>query len=99
MVGCSDLGSKLQGRLRVTVLKATGLKRRKKYCKTDPYVQLFVRAPFKGKTKTISSNFNPEWNHHNVFEFDVEEAVTQTLILQVTNLSLKNFYASIKSGV
>lgn len=83
MVGCSDLGLKLHGRLRVTVLRATGLKSQEKFGKSDPYVRLWVRVLFKDKTKTISSNLNPEWKDHNVFEFDVEDTETQTLILQV----------------
>jgi len=81
VVGCSDLGLKLQGRLRVTVVRATGLKSQEKFGKSDPYVRLWVRVLFKKKTKTISSNLNPEWK--DVFEFDVEDTETQTLILQV----------------
>jgi hypothetical protein len=78
-----DLGLKLQGKLRVTVLRAANLKSQEKFGKSDPYVRLYVRVLFKDKTKTISSNLNPEWKDHNVFEFDVEDTETQTLILQV----------------
>jgi len=83
VVACSDLGLKLQGRLKVTVVRATALKNEERFGKSDPYVRLFVRVLFKEKTKTISSNLNPEWKDHNVFEFDVEDTETQTLILQV----------------
>lgn len=79
----SDLGLKLQGRLKVTIVRATGLKNEERFGKSDPYVRLFVRVLFKEKTKTINSNLNPEWKDHNVFEFDVEDTETQTLILQV----------------
>jgi Ca2+-dependent lipid-binding protein len=81
MLGSSDLGLKLQGKLRVTVVKATGLKNLEKIGKSDPYVRLFVRVLFKKKTKVIDNNLNPEWNE--VFEFDVEDTETQTLVLQV----------------
>lgn len=81
MLDFSDLGLKLQGKLRVTVVKATALKNKEKIGKSDPYVRLYVRVLFKKKTKVIDNNLNPEWNE--VFEFDVEDTETQTLVLQV----------------
>ena len=81
MRGFSDLELKLQGKLRVTVVRATGLKNLEKIGLSDPYVRLYVRVLFKKKTKTIDNNLNPEWNE--VFDFDVEDTETQTLILQV----------------
>lgn len=77
----SDLGLKLQGKLKVTVVKATGLKSQERIGKSDPYVRLYVRVLFKKKTTTKDSNLNPEWNES--FEFDVEDTETQTLVLQV----------------
>ncbi|KAG0553942.1 hypothetical protein KC19_12G051100 [Ceratodon purpureus] len=77
----SELGLKLQGKLRVTVVRATNLKNMEKIGKSDPYVRLYVRVLFKKKTKVIDNNLNPEWNE--VFEFDVEDTETQSLVLQV----------------
>ena len=81
VIGCSDLGLKLQGKLKVTVVKA-GLKSQDRIGKSDPYVRLYVRVLFKKKTTTKDSNLNPEWNES--FEFDVEDTETQTLVLQVS---------------
>lgn len=92
MIGRSDLGLKLQGRLKVTVVRAEGLKSQEKFGKSDPYVRLYVRVLFKKKTKTKDSNLNPEWMEE--FEFDVEDTETQTLMLQVCvcePLSSNNF--------
>ena len=82
LIRCSDLELKLQGKLLVTIVKATSLKSQEKLGKSDPYVRLWVRVLFKKKTTTKDSNLNPEWNES--FEFDVEDTETQTLILQVS---------------
>lgn len=91
MLVFSDLGLKLQGKLRVTVVKATALKNMEKIGKSDPYVRLYVRVLFKKKTRVIDNNLNPVWSgdgktdkkDDEVFEFDVEDTETQTLVLQV----------------
>lgn len=91
MLGFSDLGLKLQGKLRVTVVKATGLKNMERIGISDPYVRLYVRVLFKRKTRVINNNLNPVWSgdgrsdkeHDEVFEFDVEDTETQNLVLEV----------------
>lgn len=79
--GCSDLELKLQGKLRVTVVRCTELKNMETLGKSDPYVRLYVRVLFKSKTRVIYNNLNPEWNQ--VFNFDVEDTETQNLVMQV----------------
>ena len=86
LVGCSDLELKLQGKLRVTVVRCTELKNMEKLGKSDPYVRLYVRVLFKSKTRVIYNNLNPEWNQ--VFNFDVEDIETQNLVMQVRTYSL-----------
>ncbi|KAG2641480.1 hypothetical protein PVAP13_2KG230500 [Panicum virgatum] len=77
----SDLELKPQGRLSVTVVKATSLKNKELIGKSDPYVRLYVRPMFKVKTKVIDDNLNPEWNE--TFELIVEDKETQSVILEV----------------
>jgi len=80
-VDTSDLELKPQGRLSVTVVKATSLKNKELIGKSDPYVRLYVRPMFKVKTKVIDDNLNPEWNE--TFELIVEDRETQSVILEV----------------
>ena len=77
----SDLELKPQGKLSVTVVKATSLKNKELIGKSDPYVRLYVRPMFKVKTKVIDDNLNPEWNE--TFELIVEDRETQSVILEV----------------
>ncbi|CAL5089967.1 unnamed protein product [Urochloa decumbens] len=80
-VDTSDLELKPQGRLSVTVVKATSLKNKELIGKSDPYVRLYVRPMFKVKTKVIDDNLNPEWNE--TFEMIVEDKETQSVIFEV----------------
>ncbi|XP_062190758.1 calcium-dependent lipid-binding protein [Phragmites australis] len=80
-VDTSDLELKPQGRLFVTVVKATSLKNKELIGKSDPYVVLYVRPMFKVKTKVIDDNLNPEWNE--TFELIVEDKETQSVIFEV----------------
>jgi len=80
-VDTSDLELKPQGRLSVTVVKATSLKNKELIGKSDPYVRLYVRPMFKVKTKVIDDNLNPEWNE--TFELIVEDKETQSVIFEV----------------
>ncbi|KAF8655140.1 hypothetical protein HU200_041131 [Digitaria exilis] len=77
----SDLELKPQGRLSVTVVKATSLKNKELIGKSDPYVTLYVRPMFKVKTKVIDDNLNPEWNEK--FDLIVEDKETQSVIFEV----------------
>lgn len=61
-VRCSDLELKPQGRLTVTVIRATNLKNQEMIGKSDPYVVVYIRPLFKFKTKTIDNNLNPVWD-------------------------------------
>ncbi|KAG2633081.1 calcium-dependent lipid-binding protein-like isoform X1 [Panicum virgatum] len=80
-VDTSDLELKPQGKLSVTVVKATSLKNKELIGKSDPYVKLYVRPMFKVKTKVIDDNLNPEWNE--TFELIVEDKETQSVIFEV----------------
>ncbi|RLM87711.1 integral membrane single C2 domain protein [Panicum miliaceum] len=80
-VDTSDLELKPQGKLSVTVVKATSLKNKELIGKSDPYVRLYVRPMFKVKTKVIDDNLNPEWNE--TFELIVEDKETQSVIFEV----------------
>ncbi|WVZ62808.1 hypothetical protein U9M48_012510 [Paspalum notatum var. saurae] len=80
-VDTSDLELKPQGRLSVTVVKATSLRNKELIGKSDPYVRLYVRPMFKVKTKVIDDNLNPEWNE--TFELIVEDKETQSVIFEV----------------
>lgn len=90
---CSDLGLKLQGKLRVTVVRCTGLKNMEKIGMSDPYVRLYVRVLFKSKTEVIQNNLNPVWN--KTFDFDVEDTETQTLVIQVQSFNQVLVLASV----
>lgn len=93
LVDCSDLGLKLQGKLRVTVVRCTGLKNMEKVGISDPYVRLYVRVLFKSKTDVIENNLNPVWN--KTFDFDVEDTETQTLVIQVQSFNQVLVLASV----
>uniref|UniRef100_A0A0E0LJL7 C2 domain-containing protein n=1 Tax=Oryza punctata TaxID=4537 RepID=A0A0E0LJL7_ORYPU len=80
-VDTSELELKPQGRLTVTVIKATSLKNKELIGKSDPYVILYVRPMFKVKTKVIDDNLNPEWNE--TFPLIVEDKETQSIIFEV----------------
>lgn len=77
----SDLELKPQGRLSVTVVKATSLKNKELIGKSDPYVRLYVRPMFKVKTQTRDDDLNPVWNE--TFELIVEDKETQSVIFEV----------------
>jgi len=80
-VDTSDLELKPQGRLSVTVVKATSLRNKEMIGKSDPYVKLYVRPMFKVKTKVIDDDLNPEWNE--TFDLIVEDKETQSVIFEV----------------
>ncbi|KAM0942869.1 putative C2 domain, calcium-dependent lipid-binding transcriptional regulator, plant [Dioscorea sansibarensis] len=80
-VDVSELELKPEGRLTVTVLKASDLKNMEIIGKSDPYVIMYVRPMFKVKTKVISNNLNPEWNE--TFDMVIEDKETQSIILEV----------------
>lgn len=80
-VDTSELELKPQGSLKVTVVKANGLKNMEMIGKSDPYVVLYIRPLFKVKTKVIDNNLNPVWDQS--FELIAEDKETQSLILEV----------------
>eukprot|EP00271_Cylindrocystis_brebissonii_P015740 TRINITY_DN38732_c0_g1_i1.p1 TRINITY_DN38732_c0_g1~~TRINITY_DN38732_c0_g1_i1.p1 ORF type:complete len:470 (-),score=85.46 TRINITY_DN38732_c0_g1_i1:1786-3195(-) len=69
----SHLELKIEGQLKVTVLRAEGLKNVDLVGKSDPYVVLWTRTgkTFKKMTRVITDDLNPEWNQS--FELEVEE--------------------------
>lgn len=77
----SELELKPEGRLTVTVVKASDLKNMEIIGKSDPYVIMYVRPMFKVKTKVIRNNLNPEWNEN--FDMVIEDKETQSIILEV----------------
>ncbi|CAN4111658.1 unnamed protein product [Withania somnifera] len=77
----SDLELKPQGKLIVTVVKATGLKNHEMIGTSDPYAVVYIRPLFKRKTKTIDNNLNPVWDQ--TFELIAEDKETQSLIIEV----------------
>ncbi|KAK9145135.1 hypothetical protein Sjap_005038 [Stephania japonica] len=80
-VDTSDLELKPQGKLLVTVVKASDLKNMELIGKSDPYVELHIRPRMKVKTKVIDDNLNPVWNETFVLTADDKE--TESLILEV----------------
>lgn len=80
-VDTSDLELKPQGKLTVTVVKASGLKNMELIGKSDPYVILHIRPLFKVKTKVIDNNLNPVWDE--TFELIAEDKETQSVIIEV----------------
>lgn len=80
-VDTSELELKPQGKLTLTVVKASGLKNMEMIGKSDPYVVLSIRPLIKVKTKVIDNNLNPVWNQ--TFELIAEDKETQSLIIEV----------------
>lgn len=80
-VDTSELELKPQGKLAVTVVKATGLKNMEMIGKSDPYVVVHIRPLFKYKTKVVDNNLNPTWDE--TFQLIAEDKETQSLILEV----------------
>ena len=80
LFSCSELELKPQGKLALTVVKATALKNMEMIGKSDPYVVVHIRPLFKYKTKVIDNNLNPIWNEK--FELIAEDKETQLLILR-----------------
>ncbi|KAK8916423.1 Synaptotagmin-4 [Platanthera zijinensis] len=80
-VDTSELELKPQGRIAVTVLKASALKNMEFIGKSDPYAVLYIRPVFKVKTKVINNNLNPVWNE--TFELIAEDKETQAIVIEV----------------
>ncbi|KAL1219195.1 Calcium-dependent lipid-binding protein [Cardamine amara subsp. amara] len=80
-VDLSDLELKPQGKLIVTVVKATNLKNKELIGKSDPYATIHIRPVFKYKTKAIENNLNPVWDQ--TFELIAEDKETQSLTIEV----------------
>ncbi|KAK8946141.1 Synaptotagmin-4 [Platanthera guangdongensis] len=80
-VDISELELKPQGRISITVVKATSLKNMEVIGKSDPYVTLHIRPVFKVKTKVINNNLNPVWNE--TFELIAEDKETQSIVFEV----------------
>ncbi|KAK9758018.1 hypothetical protein RND81_01G201200 [Saponaria officinalis] len=80
-VDTSDLELKPQGKLTVTIVKATDLKNKEMIGKSDPYTVIYIRPIFKVKTKVVEDNLNPVWNE--TFEVIAEDKETQSLMIEV----------------
>ncbi|XP_066367497.1 calcium-dependent lipid-binding protein-like [Miscanthus floridulus] len=80
-VDTSEMELKPQGRLAVTVVKATCLVNMEMIGKSDPYVVLYIRPMLKVKTKVVDHNLNPEWNE--TFHLIVEDKETQEVIFEI----------------
>ncbi|KAF3453760.1 hypothetical protein FNV43_RR04201 [Rhamnella rubrinervis] len=79
----SDLELKPEGILEVKLVQARNLTNKDIIGKSDPYAKLFIR-PLRDRIKTskiINNDLNPIWNEH--FEFVVEDASTQHLVVKV----------------
>ncbi|KAJ6759034.1 SYNAPTOTAGMIN-5-LIKE [Salix koriyanagi] len=79
----SDLELKPVGILEVKLVQAKALTNKDFIGKSDPFAKLYIR-PLPDKTKTskiINNDLNPIWNEH--FEFVVEDASTQHLVVKV----------------
>lgn len=79
----SDLELKPVGTLEVKLVQAKELTNKDIIGKSDPFAVLYVRPlPNRMKTsKTINNQLNPVWNEH--FEFVVEDASTQHLVVKI----------------
>ncbi|XP_031250532.1 synaptotagmin-5 [Pistacia vera] len=79
----SDLELKPVGILEVKLVQAKDLTNKDVIGKSDPYAVVYVRPlPDKMKrSKTINNELNPIWNEH--FEFIVEDASTQHLVVRL----------------
>ncbi|RWR82535.1 synaptotagmin-5-like protein [Cinnamomum micranthum f. kanehirae] len=79
----SDLELKPVGTLEVKLVQAKELTNKDVIGKSDPFAVLHVR-PLRDRTrtsKTINNQLNPVWNEH--FEFVVEDASTQHLVVKI----------------
>jgi Ca2+-dependent lipid-binding protein len=79
----SDLELKPVGMLEVKLVQAKNLTNKDLVGKSDPFAKMFIR-PLREKTKrskTINNDLNPIWNEH--FEFVVEDASTQHLVVRI----------------
>ncbi|XVF48019.1 hypothetical protein PTKIN_Ptkin03bG0156900 [Pterospermum kingtungense] len=79
----SDLELKPVGMLEVKLVQARDLTNKDIIGKSDPYAVLYVRplpARMK-KSKIINNDLNPIWNEH--YEFVVEDATTQHLVVRI----------------
>ncbi|CAN6890408.1 unnamed protein product [Brassica oleracea] len=79
----SDLELKPIGMLEVKLVQAKNLTNKDLVGKSDPFAKMFIR-PLREKTqrsKTINNDLNPIWNEH--FEFVVEDASTQHLVVRI----------------
>ncbi|KAJ0091343.1 hypothetical protein Patl1_13915 [Pistacia atlantica] len=83
MFSFSDLELKPVGILEVKLVQAKDLTNKDVIGKSDPYAVVYVRPlPDKMKrSKTINNELNPIWNEH--FEFIVEDASTQHLVVRL----------------
>ncbi|GAV83583.1 LOW QUALITY PROTEIN: C2 domain-containing protein [Cephalotus follicularis] len=79
----SDLELKPVGILEVKLVQAKELTNKDIIGKSDPFAVLYIRPlPDRMKTsKTKNNNLNPIWNEH--FEFIVEDASTQHLVVKI----------------
>jgi len=76
----------------VTVVKANDLKNMEMIGKSDPYAVVYIRPMFKVKTQVVDNNLNPVWNQ--TFDLIAEDMETQSLILEVLNLSYPPSFCS-----
>ena len=76
----------------MTVVKANDLKNMEMIGKSDPYVVVYIRPMFKVKTQVVDNNLNPVWNQ--TFDLIAEDKETQSLILEVLNLSYPSSFCS-----
>ncbi|EPS63943.1 hypothetical protein M569_10838, partial [Genlisea aurea] len=79
----SDLELKPVGTLEVKLVQAKELTNKDLIGKSDPFAVLYVR-PLRNrmkKSKTINNQLNPIWNEH--FEFVIEDASTQQLVVKI----------------
>ena len=83
---CIERELKPQGKLALTVVKATTLKYMEMIGKSDPNVAVHILPLFKYKTNVLDNNLNPFWNEK--FELIAEDKETQSLILEVSLLIL-----------
>ncbi|XXG52103.1 hypothetical protein AAC387_Pa03g0504 [Persea americana] len=79
----SDLELKPVGILEVKLVQAKDLTNKDIIGKSDPFAVLYIR-PLRDRmktSKTINNQLNPVWNEH--FEFEVEDASTQHLVVKI----------------
>ncbi|KAI4379502.1 hypothetical protein MLD38_005787 [Melastoma candidum] len=79
----SDLELKPVGTLEVKLVQAKELTNKDLIGKSDPYAILYIRPlrDLMKKSKIINNELNPIWNEH--FEFIVEDASTQNLVVKI----------------